>query len=470
MKLNELAGKKVHMIGIGGSSMSGLAEMLLHSGIPVSGSDGMTSHAVDRLREEGIPVTVGHRKENVHGADLIVYSAAIAQDNPERMEASALHIPQMERAELLGMLMEGYRDRICICGTHGKTTTSAMIAKALVDLEQDPTVHIGGRLDAIGGNSRMGSRRWFVAEACEYHSSFLFMNPTVALITNIQEDHLDYYKDIDDIQNAFARFFSLLPPDGIAVGWGDDKRILEVFSHLPQRHLTYGLNESCDYRAVHIVYSDLGHPSCDILYHDEKLSSLSLQVVGEHNLLDALGAFALLHSIGCEPEGIVQSLAEFTGAHRRFEYTGTVDGVRLYHDYGHNPAEMATAVHSARLQHPRRVWAVMQPHTYSRVKRLYQDYLTCTREADFTLVTDIFAAREKDPGDINSSMLVRDMKANGINALLTPGFDDTENYLRSHWLEGDLVITMSCGNINLLNEQIIAHGDTTESCRSTKDP
>ena len=468
MKIADYKNERVHMIGIGGSSMSGLAEMLVRQGYHVSGSDNALSHTVERLRDHGIGILIGHRPENVRGAGVIVYSAAIAEDNPERVEAKRLGIPQMERAELMGDLMEGFDEVICVAGTHGKTTVSGMIAQGLTDLGLDPTVQLGGRVDAVGGNWRIGGdRKFYVAEACEYHSSFLWMHPTAALITNIQEDHLDYYKDIDDIQNAFGRFLALLPAGGMAVGWGDDPRIRALFAVLRQRCVTFGVKEGCDYTAVNIRYTFNGCPVFDVQGPDGIETTVSLKIVGEHNMLDALGAYALMRALGLPAEGIAGSLGSFVGARRRFEKTGIIDGVALYHDYGHNPAEMRTAIHSAVCQHPNRVWAVMQPHTYSRVKRLYQDYLTCTEEADITLVTDIFAAREKDPGDIHSSMLVRDMRAHGIDAVLTPSFDDTEKYLREYWQPGDLMITMGCGNINLLNEQIQNHGDTV---RSDSDP
>ncbi len=460
MNISEFKGRRIHMIGIGGSSMSGLAEMLLRQGYTVTGSDNALSHTVERLREHGIPVVIGHQRENVHGAGLIIYSAAILEDNPERVEAKSLGIPEMERAELLGQLMENYKQVICVAGTHGKTTVSGMIAQCLQSLGKDPTVQLGGRVDAIGGNWRIGESGCFVAEACEYHGSFLWMHPTVALITNIQEDHLDYYRDIDDIQNAFGRFLSLLPENGLAVGCGDDERIRALFAELNLKTVTYGLRPDNDYSAADIHYAQNGQASFTAVKDGNALARISLKVIGEHNLMDALGAFALLHALDLPAQEIAESLGEFIGARRRFEMTGTVDGVALYHDYGHNPAEMRTAIHSAVCQHPNRVWAVMQPHTFSRVKRLYRDYLTCTEEADITLVTDIYAAREKDPGDIHSSQLVADMRANGIDAHLTPTFDDTEDYLRKHWRKGDLMITMGCGNINLLNEQIQAHGDT----------
>ncbi len=458
-------GRHIFMVGIGGSSMSGLAEILLKQGARVSGSDSSASHAVERLRAMGAEVFVGHRAENLGSPDFLVYSAAISADNPERAAAEARGIPQITRAELLGSLMTGYGHVLCVCGTHGKTTTSSMIAQGLLDAGLDPTVHIGGRLDAIGGGSRIGGEEFFVAEACEYQRSFLQMHPTLAVVTNIQEDHLDYYRDIEDIESAFSAFFRLLPENGIAVGCGDDPRVLALFQKLPRKTVTFGLGDACDYTARNIAYSDHGQPSFDLYSHGVLLTHISLKVVGEVNLIDALAACAALHQSGVSPDAIAESLSSFAGAHRRFEKTGVINGAAYYHDYGHNPVEMRTAVHSAVLQHPHAVWAVMQPHTYSRVKTLYQDYLTCTAEADHTLVTEIFAARENDPGDIRSEMLVRDMKKHGVDAVLTPGFDDAEAYLLSHCEPGDLVITMGCGNINLLNEQMHEHAKAREAAR-----
>ena len=453
-------GKRVHMIGIGGSSMSGLAEMLLREGYTVTGSDNANSHAVERLRGLGIPVQVGHAAENVQGADLLVYSAAIAPDNPERREAARLGIPEMERSTLLGQLMRGHKNAVCVCGAHGKTTTSSMIAETLLECGLNPTVHIGGRLDALGGGSRVGGKDVFVAEACEFHGSFLEMHPTVAVVLNIDADHLDWYRDIDHIEEAFGRFLSLVPPHGLAIGWGEDERIMRLFGRLSCETRTFGLGAGNDYYPGDLRYSDTGCPRFDVMCRGERIARVELKVAGQFNVINSLAAFAAAHAVGAAPEDIAGSLNRFAGVHRRFELTGIIDGVKMYHDYGHNPAEMQAALSVARMQRPRRLWAVMQPHTYSRVKGLFNDYLTCTRAADFTLVTDIFAAREKDPGDIKAEMVVEGMRAHGVNAVHTPTFDDTERYLRAHWQPGDLVLTMGCGNINLLNEQMQLHGDT----------
>ena len=460
MDIRDVQGQRIHMIGIGGSSMSGLAEMLLREGYTVTGSDNAASHAVERLREKGIAVSVGHRAENVRGAALVVYSAAISEENPERREAARLGIPEMERSTLLGQLMRGHDQSVCVCGAHGKTSTSSMIAQTLLECGKDPTVHIGGRLDALGGGSRVGGKDVFVAEACEFHGSFLEMHPTVAVVLNIDADHLDWYKDIFDIERAFGRFLSLLPPSGVALGWGEDRRILRLFSRLHCETRTFGWEECDDYYPTDLVYSDTGCPRFDVMFRGQKLAHIELKIAGNFHVLNALAAFAAAHALDVAPQDAAASLSRFAGVHRRFEFTGLIDGVKMYHDYGHNPAEMRAALSVGRMQKPNRLWAVMQPHTYSRVKGLFQEYLTCTEEADFTLVTDIFAAREKDPGDIRAEMIVEGMKAHGVRAVHTPTFDDTERYLRAHWQPGDLVLTMGCGNINLLNEQMQQHGDT----------
>lgn len=457
--IDEFIGKRVHMIGIGGSSMSGLAGMLKTRGVLVSGSDSTRSSSTDALCARGIPVAIGHSADNVHGANLVVYSAAIAADNPERAEAARLGIPQIERAVLLGQLMEGYAHAVNVCGTHGKTTTTSMIAEALLDAGLDPTVHIGGQLDAIGGSTRVGGHDIFVVEACEYHASFLHFHPTIAVITNIEEDHLDFYKDIDDIAHAFARFVALLPEDGVAVGNGDDPRVTALFAKSGHRCVTFGMGETCDWRCVNLSRETNGCTHFDAALHGEIRTHVDLLIPGAYNVVHALATIAACAQLGVNPDTVASSLSHFAAPHRRFEYTGTVCGVALYTDYGHNPAEMRSALENARQRTHGRLFAVMQPHTYSRVKTLFADYIDCCREADELLITDIYAAREKDPGDIHATMLVNAIAQTGQSVHYTPTFDDAEAYLRAHWQPGDLVITMSCGNIHLLNKQIALHGD-----------
>lgn len=456
--IKDFPGKRIHMIGIGGSSMSGLAEMLLEKGYAVSGSDRSDGYLLGTLRDKGIEVMIGHRAENVHGADLVVYTAAIPEENPERAECARLGIPTLERAWLLGQLMEGYEHSVGICGAHGKTTTTSMLSQILVECGKDPSVHIGGRLDAIGGSTRIGQGGAFLAEACEFRRSFLKLKPTMAVVLNIDADHLDCYKDIEEIEATFGQFLGLLPEDGVAIGNGDDARVLRILKGCGRKYETFGMQESNDWHPAGYTENRQGYASYDLCHHGEIIAHVDMAVPGTFNVSNGLAALAAAITLGADAQEAAASLSRFHGAHRRFELTDTIDGVEIFHDYGHNPTEMRSALSIARKRcTDGRLIAVMQPHTFSRVRQLFDDYLTCTEAADITLVTDICAAREKDPGDLNSGMLVEGMKAHGINAQWTPSFDDTEARLREIWKPGDLVITMGCGDINLLNDQIHAH-------------
>ena len=458
----EMSGKHLHFIGIGGSSMSGLARFMLQKGCAVSGSDRDASHKTEALEKLGVKIYIGHSAENVHGADLVVYSAAIAESNPERAEAKRLGIPQVERAVLLGRLMSTFDQAICVSGTHGKTTTTSMIAQIFVEAGEDPGVHIGGELDAIGGGTRVGGGNTFIAEACEYSGSFWQFYPTIAVILNIDEDHLDFYKDLDDIEASFRRFAGLVPEDGWVVGWGDDPRVRHVLSALKCRTRTYGLEPYNELRAEDLSYDELGRPRFTVTLYGHPLCEVELAVSGEKNLLDALAAIAVSDIAELPMSRVSETLSHFTGAHRRFDLTSVTDGVRVYQDYAHNPAEMKTAIHIAAMQPHKTLWAVWQPHTYSRTKALFNGFVETFDEADHILITDVMGARESDPGDIRSEMFLEPLRARGKRVDVTPTFDDAEAYLRSHWHSGDLVITLGCGNIDLLNEQIAKKGDTKQ--------
>lgn len=450
---HDYIGKKIHMIGIGGSSMSGLARILQARGCTVSGSDMMEGESVRKLREAGIPVTVGHTAENVSGADLAVYSMAIAEEHVELEACRNLGIPVIERSVLLGQLTGEFENTIAVCGTHGKTTTTSMLAEILVNAGTDPTVHIGGVLNSIGGSIRSGSGSIFLTEACEYRRNFMNLQPASAILLNIDADHLDCYRDLDDIEGAFAAFLQKLPPDGWALGNGDDMRVLRSLRTLSCRVYTFGESESCDYRMHQPREDSRGCVTFRLLHRQQVLGQVSMTVPGDFNARNALAALAATHILGLDMEKACETVAQFRGAHRRFELTGILNGAELFHDYGHNPAEMRNAVSIARKRcRDGRLWAVMQPHTYSRVKTLFEDYLTCTEKADITLVTDIFAARESDPGDISSAMLVEGMKKHGVNAILTPSFEDAARLIRQGVQPGDLVITLGCGNIYQLND------------------
>ena len=448
-------GKKVHLIGIGGSSMSGIALLLQERGCIISGSDRAEGKNISSLRAAGIDVTIGHCADNVRGKDLAVYSLAIDPDNIELVTCRNLGIPVMERAVLLAQISNEYRERICVCGTHGKTTTTSMIAQILIEDDHNPTVHIGGILRSIGGSIRIGGNDLFLTEACEYRRSFMKLDPSCAVILNIDRDHLDYYKDIDDIKTSFSDFLHKIPENGWVLGNGEDPRVAEVLSTLNCRHLTFGQSSRHDYHMSELTETATGHMGFQVFFHETLLGKVMMAVPGMFNAMDALAALACAHMLGADMHNACRSIEQFLGAGRRFEKTGICKGAELFHDYGHNPVEMKNALSVARKRcRNGTLYAVMQPHTYSRVKSRFTDYLTCTKEADVTLVTDIFGARETDPLDINSQMLVDGMRQNGINAFLTPTFEDARKFLRDHVHENDLVITLGCGNINLLNEML----------------
>ena len=456
--IRDYQGKRIHMIGIGGSSMSGLAQMLMAKGYEVSGSDRSEGYLIGDVRAAGAKVFIGHAAQQVHGADLVVYTGAAASDNPERVEADRLGIPSMERSVLLGQLMEGFPQAVGICGAHGKTSTTSMLSQVLVECGLDPSVHIGGKLDAIGGSTRIGTGDAFLAEACEFRRSFLEMKPTIAVVLNIDADHLDCYKDIEEIEATFGQFMRLVPENGVVIGKGTDERVARQMQTLSCRTLTFGMTEDCDFHPANLAEDERGYASFDLMGEGNVLAHVKLAVPGDFNVENALAALCTAYVLGADMAQAAASIGRFVGAHRRFEKTDEINGgAEIFHDYGHNPAEMRNAVSVARKRCKGTLYAVMQPHTFSRVRTLFNDYLTCTELADVTVVMDICAAREKDPGDLNSGMLVEGMKKNGINAVWTPSFDDTEAYLRAHLKPGDLAITMGCGDVNMLNEQIHRH-------------
>jgi UDP-N-acetylmuramate--alanine ligase len=450
--INDFKGKTLHFIGIGGSSMSGLARLMISRGYLVRGSDQSDSYTTRALQNEGVKVAIGHDAQNVHGADLIIYTAAAAQDNVERLEGARQDIPSLERKELLGQISNAYSRSVAISGTHGKTTATSMLAQVLVDAGMDPNIHIGGVLDAIGGSVRTGKSNIFVTEADEFARSFLELNPTISIILNIDADHLDCYKDIDDIQQTFLQFAKRLPKDGLLIVYGDDPRCIQVAKDSGRSYITFGASPSFDYSFANEVMDENACYSFDLLHAGKKISRVSLIVPGMHSVIDALAVFACADRLGVKLPKAAEIMSAFKGAHRRFELTGVVDGVRLYHDYSHNPSEYKTVVPiAAHLPH-NRLYVVFQPHTYSRSKALIDDFGPSFVGADEVLITDIYAAREKDPGDIHSRMLIEKMQGNGYKIVYCPGFKECDEYLKANWREGDIVLTVGCGNVNILND------------------
>ncbi|MBQ9179662.1 MAG: UDP-N-acetylmuramate--L-alanine ligase [Firmicutes bacterium] len=450
----------IHMIGIGGASMSGLARMLKEMGHTVTGSDRVDSDAVKKLRELGIDISIGHVSENVHSADLVVYTAAIPEDNAELVECRRLGIPTMERSVALGQISEGYEVSLGVCCTHGKTTKTSMLAQMLIEADMDPTVHIGGVLDAIGGSVRTGGSNIFLTEACEYKRNILNIHTKSAVLLNIDNDHLDCYEDIEDIADAFGKYLRSLPSDGWALVNGDDERAVQLLTGLSCKTFTFGRINECDYQMTNISEDEAGYVSCHVYYKDEKLGEMKMIVPGMFNAMNALAAIGAAHQLGADMEKVFATAGKFTGARRRFEKTGELNGAEIFHDYGHNPTEIKNALYVARKRcREGRLWAVVQPHTYSRLKASFDDYVTCVGKADVVLVTDIFAAREKDPGDIESGMLVDAMQKMGVNAYLTPAVHDAAKMISGGVASGDLVITLGCGDINGLNNILAGHAE-----------
>ncbi|MDE5717110.1 MAG: UDP-N-acetylmuramate--L-alanine ligase, partial [Lachnospiraceae bacterium] len=360
---------RIYFIGIGGISMSGLAEILLAEDFTVSGSDRAPSDLTRMLEERGIKVFYGQREENLTSdIDLVVYTAAIKNDNPELLAAKKLNIPTLTRAELLGQMMKNYETPIAVSGTHGKTTTTSMISQILLSADTDPTLSIGGIYRPIGGNIRVGASELFVTEACEYTNSFLSFFPKIGIILNIEEDHLDFFKDLADIRNSFRRFASLLPGDGALIINGSIDRYKELTEDLPCRVITYGLSSGLDYTASRITYDESGFPSFCLSDGDGRERRFSLRVHGDHNILNALAAIALADLLGLSDEVISAGLLAFTGTDRRFEYKGQINGVNIIDDYAHHPTEIRATLNAAVQYPPTRLWCVFQPHTYTRTK------------------------------------------------------------------------------------------------------
>lgn len=447
---------RIYFIGIGGISMSGLAEILLSEGFTVSGSDRAPSDLTRMLEDRGVNVFYGQKKENLtKDIDLVVYTAAIKSDNPELLAAHKLNIPMLTRAELLGQMMKNYETPVAVSGTHGKTTTTSMISQILLSAEADPTLSIGGIYRPIGGNIRVGASELFVTEACEYTNSFLSFFPKIGIILNIEEDHLDFFKDLADIRNSFHRFAQLLPADGTLIINGDIERCEELTEGLSCKVITYGLSSGSDYTASQVTYDESGFPSFILSRQNGGERKFSLRVHGDHNILNALAAIALADLLGLSDEVIHAGLAAFTGTDRRFEYKGQVNGVNIIDDYAHHPTEIRATL-SAAAQYPhRRLWCVFQPHTYTRTKAFLEEFASALSLADEIILADIYAAREKDTLGISSETLQEKIRSLGHSCHYFPTFEVIENYLLKNCTKDDLLITMGAGDVVKVGENLL---------------
>ncbi len=451
----------VYFIGIGGISMSGLAKVLIKEGFKVSGSDSKKSDMTSALEAEGIRIFYGQKKENldlVSPVDVVVYTAAVHPDNPEFMAAKEAGIPMLTRAELLGQIMKEYDIPIAVSGTHGKTTTTSMLSKILLEADTDPTLSIGGIFKDIGGNIRVGNSEYFVTEACEYTNSFLSFFPKISIITNIDADHLDFFKDLDDIRHSFTRFANLLPDDGTLVINGEIERLDEITGDLNCRILTYGLESSFDYYATDISYDDHGNPSFTAHLPGGKELHISLAVPGIHNVYNALAATAVSDILGIDYTHIVSALSLFGGTSRRFELKGEVGGITIVDDYAHHPTEISATLKAA-LNYPHnKIWCVFQPHTYTRTKALLNEFAQALSTADHVVLADIYAARETDNLGISSKTLCDRIRELGHECNYFPthdSFDEIEKFLLQNCTKGDLLITMGAGDVVKIGDELL---------------
>ena len=448
----------VHFIGIGGISMSGLAIILLKEGFTVSGSDNKESELTEELRKEGATVYIGQRADNISSdIDLVVYSAAIRKDNPEFGASLESNLPMLSRAELLGQMMRNYACPIAISGTHGKTTTSSMAGEILMANNTDPTLSIGGMVQSIGGNIRIGSSDYFLTEACEYTNSFLSFFPKYGVIMNIEADHLDFFRDLNDIRNSFHKFALLLPEDGALIINGEIENLQEITEGVKAKIYTFGLNDSCDYYATDIAFNASGCPTYWMHSPDGSVSDVNLGVVGRHNVYNSLAALALSDVLRFDREKSLAALSKCIGADRRFQIKGHLGDITIVDDYAHHPTEISATLAAAKNFPHKETWCVFQPHTYSRTKALLADFAEALKAADHVVLADIYAARETDTLGISSKNLQEEIIKRGGDCRFFHSFSEIEIFLLQSCNPGDLLITMGAGDVYRVGEELLGN-------------
>ena len=445
-------GRKGYLIGIGGVSMSSLAEVLLGMGLIVCGSDFNRSKNVIALEAKGIHVEIGHRAENIPAdADFVVRTAAVRDDNPEIKQAHAMNIPVFERTEAWGAISRDYGNAVCISGTHGKTTTTSMCTHILMAADKDPTVMIGGTLPLLNAGHRVGHGNVIVMEACEYYNSFLSFHPTVAVILNIEADHLDFFKDLYDVENSFRQFAERVPQDGYIVANYDDLNTMQTVMDVDRKKITFGLDPRADVHAANIEYIG-ANSHFDIIYKKRRFTDVTLHVPGEHNVKNALAATAAAICLGIRPTAVKYGLAGFNGAGRRFEFKGKYNGADVYDDYAHHPGELKCLLDTVEKLNYRRTVLVFQPHTYSRTAALFQDFVKQLKRPDVVFLAEIFAAREQNTIGISSSALADEIE----DACFFPTFEELEAELRRTAEPGDIILTVGAGDVYKIGEHLTA--------------
>ncbi len=442
-------GRRAHLVGIGGVSMSPLAEVLHGAGVAVTGSDMHDSTPVEHLRTLGIPVTIGHLPQSVEGADCVIRTAAVHDDNPEIAAAHAAGIPVFERAQAWGALMTHYKNALCVSGTHGKTTTTSMCTHIFLAAQRDPSVMIGGTLPALGAGHRVGHGDTIILESCEYCNSFLSFFPTVAVILNVDADHLDFFKDLEDVKQSFRRFARLVPPDGCVIADRDDDNTMDALAGLDRKVLTFGLEEG-DVHAANLVWGQ-GFASFDVISQGQLFTHVDLSVPGLHNVRNALAACGAAISLGIPAQAVSQGLHAFHGAGRRFEKKGEFNGAMVYDDYAHHPSELQALLTAVGKLDYQRIICAFQPHTYTRTHELFRDFVEVLKAPDVAVLAEIYAAREQNTLGISSNDLVKEIPG----AVYCPTLEDVTVKLRELARPGDLILTVGAGDIYLAGEALV---------------
>lgn len=438
----------IYFIGIGGISMSGLAEIVKKENFKVSGSDMKESALTDHLNALGIQVFIGQRAENLpEDVDVVVYTAAIHPDNPEYAEAVRRNLPMLTRAQFLGQLMKNYQTPIAVAGTHGKTTTTSMLSHILLQADTDPTLSIGGILKAIDGNIRVGGSQYFLTEACEYTNSFLSFYPKIGIILNIDADHLDFFKDLEDIRNSFHKFATLLPEDGTLIISSDIENLSDFTKDLNCNIITFGSSASSDYSADAITFDELGRPTYTLVKNGKAVSQITLAVTGIHNVYNSLSAIAAADLLGISLDDTKKALLAFSGTERRFEYKGELGGVTIVDDYAHHPTEIKATLNAAKNYPHKHLWCVFQPHTYTRTKALMTEFAEALSMAENIVLAEIYPARETDNLGISSQTLAQEIENSGKTCHYFSSFDEIETFLLENCEAGDLLITMGAGDV-----------------------
>lgn len=448
--------KHIHLIGIGGVSMSGIAEILHSCGFIVTGSDTAQSENTDRLLKKHIPVKIGHDLEGLEKSNLVVYSAAIKKDDVELIRAKELNIPTIERGTFLGILTKAFKNTICISGTHGKTTTTSMVALCFLEAGKDPSIQVGAYLKQLDSNYRVGKSDYFIIEACEYVESYLKLFPKAEVILNIDNDHLDYFGSLENIVTSFSNYVKLIPENGLLVINFDDENCRKIAKYTNAKVLTYGIkNENANFVARNINFNNNGFPTFDVYYNNNFFKTITLSIPGIHNVMNALACIAVCYNYGLEREDIKNALLKYTGAHRRFEFKGSFNDVNVYDDYGHHPTEIIATAEALKQKKFNQSWVIFQPHTYSRTKNLLNDFANALINFDNIIVTDIYAARETNTYNISSKDLVDKITSLGRKALYIQDFNEIVKYVQENAKSGDIVLTLGAGTVTNIGPMLV---------------